>query len=426
MTSGDTPSSLPPSSPTGFAARTVLLGAVLGFGLLCVLGRQAARENHFQNFVRFMRWTAPDTKFYPTVGEMMAIIRAKTKPGQILVVVGGNSVLRGVGQSAAQVWTKVLQDELGDGYSVVNLAFDASGITDGAAVAAEALRKEYPRQIYIANAAPGQPPAPDGTGVYRFVFWEARAKGLLIDDPVRNAAIVASNKNPAVRDPAPSVGPGLQELQIHSYLDHLFYYRDFWTTVTYERFNTVWGAYSPGPTSFLRARKMYTDPGDDRTKVSLADRYIPANLDAEMINVRGCSEFAYGIVDATGFHEQKDPATGQWTLYQPTWTNFTEGIKGAMPAELKKRTLILMSRSSPYYLKKLTPDEQERDTLAYDHAVEMWKAGGYDSMTYGGMDFTDFDYNDRTHLTALGGNKLAHAVSAKVRDMSAKLGYLSP
>ena len=74
----------------------------------------------------------------------------------------------------------------------------------------------------------------------------------------------------------------------------------------------------------------------------------------------------------------------------------------------------------------MTPDEQERDTLAYDHAVEMWKAGGYDSMTYGGMDFTDFDYNDRTHLTALGGNKLAHAVSAKVRDMSAKLGYLSP
>lgn len=409
---------------SGLAARTVLLGAVIGFGGLCVLGRRAAHEDYFPGFVRFMRWTAPDTKFYPTVGEMMSIVRTKAKPSQVLVIVGGNSVLRGVGQPPDKVWTKTLQANLGPGYAVVNLAFNGSGVTDGAAVAAEALRQEYPRQIYIANAAPTLPPAPDGTGVYRFVFWEAQAKGLLIDDPARNAAIVLSNKNPQVKNPPAGGGEGLQELRTREWLDHLFYFQDFWNKVAFVHFNSVWGAYSPGLKEFLRPRHSYADPEPDRTTFSLADRYIPANLDAEMINVIGCSQYAYGVVDATGFHEQKD-ASGQWTLYAPSWDQFSAGIKGAMPPELKKRTLILMSRSSPYYIQKLKPDEQERDNLAYLHAVEMWKAGGYDSIDYG-KDFTVDDYGDRTHLAPSGGFKLAALVADKIREMSRNLGYVSP
>lgn len=408
---------------SGLAARTLLLGVVVGFGALCVLGRRAAREDYFPGFVRFMRWTAPDTKFYPTVGEMMSIVRTQAKPSQVLVIVGGNSILRGVGQPADKIWTKTLQENLGPGYAVVNLAFNGSGITDGGAVAAEALRKEYPRQIYIANAAPTQPPAPDGTGVYRFVFWEARAKGLLIDDPARNAAIVVSNQNPVVRNPPPEGGQGLQELRAREWLDHLFYFQDFWNRVTYEHFNLVWGSYSPGPTAFLAARKTYPDPEPDRAAYKLSDRYAP-NSDAEMIIVIGDSQYAYGVVDATGFHEQKD-ASGKWALYAPTWDQFSAGIKGVMPQELKKRTLILMSRSSPYYVRKLTPDQQERDDLAYLHAVEEWKAGGYDSIDYG-KDFTADDYGDRTHLTWRGGDKLAALVADKVREMSRNLGYLSP
>ena len=410
---------------SGLASRTVLLGVVVGFGALCVLGRRAAHEDYFKGFVRFMRWTAPDTKFYPTVDNMMSIVRTKTRPGQILVIVGGNSIMRGVGQTAGQIWTKALQENLGSGYAVVNLAFDGSGITDGAAVAAEALRQEYPRQIYIANAAPTQSPAPDGTGVYRFVFWEAWAKGLLIDDPVRNAAIIESNKNPVVMNPPPGGGESLNELRTRERLDRLFYFHDFWNKVAYERFNTVWGNYSLGLTPFLRPRKTYLDPAEDRMNTTLAERYIPANLQAELVNVRGCSQYAYGLVDATGFHETKD-ANGQWLLYEPSWINFSAGIKGAIPDPLKKRTLILMSRNSPYYLARLTRDEQERDDLAYLHAVEMWKAGGYDSIAYGGKEFTELDYNDRTHLVASGGVKLAKLVADKVRDMSKNLGYLPP
>ena len=58
-------------------------------------------------------------------------------------------------------------------------------LADAASVAAEALAKEFPRQIYIANAAPTQAPTPGGSLVYRWVYWDAYYKGLLIDDPAR-------------------------------------------------------------------------------------------------------------------------------------------------------------------------------------------------------------------------------------------------
>jgi hypothetical protein len=407
---------------SGLAARTVLIGAVAGFAGVCLLGRQAANENHLSHFLRFTQWDSPETKYYPTVGEMMSFIRAKAKPGQILVIVGGNSILRGVGQVPGRIWTQVLQDKLGPDYFVVNFAFDSSGITDGAAVVAEALRDEYPRQIYIANAAPAQAPAPDGSGVYRFIFWEAWYKGLLIDDPVRNAAIVQSNKIPTIENPA--IGAGLRELRAREWLDRFFYFQDFWNLITYKYFNTVWGFYMPGPTQFLRARKTYPDPEPDSASFPMDARYIPANLEVELINVRGCSQYTFMSYDASGQPQMRKDPSGKWVVYQPLWDQFSAGIKGAMPEALKKRTLVLMSHSSPYYVRLLTPDERERDALAYSHAVEMWKAGGYDSIEYG-QNYTVDDFGDRTHLTWTGGAKLAPLVADKVREMSKNLGYLA-
>ena len=402
---------------------TVLLGVLAGFGGMCALGRLASTQSDFKHFERLIPWTSPETKYYPTVGEMMSLVRARMKPGQVLVIVGGNSVLRGAGQPPGRIWTQSLQQDLGPGYCVVNLAFDGSGITDAAAVVAEALRHEYPRQIYLANAAPTQPPAPDGTGVYRFVYWEAYYKGLLIDDPVRAAAVVESNRNPDIANPVG--GTGLRELRLREWLDHWFYFQDLWNRFTYLECNTVWGFYMPGTVEFLQARRYYRDLEPDRTTFPLSIRYPEAGLAAEMINVRGCSEFAYMSFSAAGRPQTQKDSAGHWPLYVPVWDQFQAGIRVAMPEELKKRTLILLSRSSPFYFRLLTPDEQERDDLTYRHSAEQWKAGGYEAMDYG-RDFTIDDYGDRTHLTSPGGVKLALLVAPKVQAMAQSLGYLSP
>lgn len=394
---------------SSFAPKTMILGVVAGFATLCVLGRHVAWEEYHKDFVRFTRWTGPESKYYPTIDEMCGIVRSKIRPGQILVVVGGNSVLRGVGQLPDKIWTKYLQANLGAGYCVVNLAFNASGLTDCAAVAAEVLRQEFPRQIYMANAAPTQWPIPDGTNEYRFVFWEAYHKGLLIDYPERLAVIKSFHDLPPPRYP---YGNGMPELHLREQLDRWFYFQNFWNGVTFEKINTVWGAYMPGLTRFLQPRRSYPDPEPDSFTFPIASRYPEANLEVEMVIVRGCSIYAYN----------KD-AAGKWQLYAPIWDLFDLNTKASFPPELLKRTLILMSRNSPYYIRRLPPDEQERNDLTYKYAVKKWQETGCDALDYGG-DFTVDDYHDRTHLTWHGGRKLAGLVAGKVRAMSQNLGYL--
>ena len=398
------------------APRSILLGTFIGFAAFCLLGRQAARTDEHKNFVRLTRYTSPETLYYPTVNELMSIVRARTKPGQILVIVGGNSVLRGVGQPADKIWTKRLQAELGAGYAVFNFAFNGSSITDGAAVVAEALRNEFPKQIYMANTAPTHGVNPEGSLVYRFLFWDAWSKGYLDKtDAKRNTKISDTHANRAYH-----FQDGFAELTIRDWFDRWFYFQDFWNDVSLTRFSTVWGAYMPGPLLFSQARNSFKDPEPDflnPVAIPFAARYRPDTIAIELLNVRGCSWDA--------FEREKTP-DGKWKIYEPAWQNFHEEVAASFPQALKKRTLVLMSHSSPYYVNKLTPDEIERDGLAYTLAVKEWEKAGYASMEYGKDFHATQDYGDRTHLTWKGGEKLAVLVAAKVRDMSKELGYLDP
>jgi hypothetical protein len=399
-----------------FAPRTMVLGILLGFGAMGWLGRWAAHENYHGDFVRFTPWTAPDTQYYPTINELLTIVRKQATPHQILVIIGGNSILVGVGQPPVHLWTKRLQAELGDGYCVVNFAFRGALPTDGGAVAAEALRQEFPRQIYVANAAPTQEIPAAGSRVYRFMFWDAYYKGLLIDDPIRAAAIKASVTTEGA-DAAE-----LRELRIREGFDRLFYFQDLWNFVAYTRFSTVWDSYFPGvrgfsaPLQFTEPRKNFPDPEPDYLTVSVSARFPSTRNQFELQTVRDFSRLAY--------EPEKGP-DGQWQPKPAVWDKFRSEIAAAFPPDLKRRTLILTGHPSPNYIQRLTVSERERDAFFYAQAAREWEKDGYAALEFGG-DFTIDDYGDRTHLTWHGGNKLAGMVAAKVRALSKDLGYLAP
>jgi hypothetical protein len=137
-----------------------LAGIAVAMALLAVAGQRSAEKNFHPNFTRFHRDLAPDTRYYPTVREMMAIAREKAAGGKILVIVGGNSILYGVGQPAGRVWTERLQRELGPAYAVVNFAMRGAGVTDFAAVVAEALRTEFPARSTWPTLRRFNPPFP--------------------------------------------------------------------------------------------------------------------------------------------------------------------------------------------------------------------------------------------------------------------------
>lgn len=381
-------------------------GVAVALTLLAVAGRRSAERGFHQSFTRFHRELAPDTRYYPTVREMMAIAREKAAGGKILVIVGGNSILYGVGQPAGQVWTERLQRELGPRFAVVNFAMRGAGVTDFAAVVAEALRNEFPRQIYLANASPTQPSFPDGTVVYRWVFWDAFAKGLLIDDLPRTKAIA---ENYRIR---PYTIENLPEQRVRMTLDAVLNFGDLWNEISFSRANTIWTAERPAGLDSFAPRKIYEDKEPDILTFPEADR-LPkgARFADELGHARDVSLLAF----------TKGPG-GEWAPYQPVWDDLAKSIGAAIPASLRSRTLIVLTRNSPYYLNHLSAAELKREDLAHGLSVQVWQRAGYEAFDCG-RGYAVEDYGDRIHLSSKGGNKLALQLAGEVRRIAKKLNY---
>ncbi len=105
---------------------------------------------------------------------VQSLLRETVRPDQIVVVVAGNSVMLGSGQSTEGVWTRHLQAELGDKFKVVNLALPGLAPTEFGTVAAEMFFKDgHTRMIVLTSvwvdplSAIGEP---DGRPILRVVL----------------------------------------------------------------------------------------------------------------------------------------------------------------------------------------------------------------------------------------------------------------
>lgn len=396
-----------PLRPPGyFRAVPFLIGLGLGLVLLAGLGRMTAWRTHHRDFERYFPAISPEGSYHPTVDEMCAVVRARCRPDQILVVIGGNSIFNGVGQPAEKLWTRELQRQLGDRYAVVNLALRGAYSTDGGAVIAEVLRREFPRQIYVANTGPFSLPDPIGSETYRSLFWEAHYRGLLVSHSLRNAAIDQRWKRPSGWSELFTAGGAALS-------DRALRFRDLWNRVGFEKVFTAYSVYTPGwpEAMWPRSRLKDTEPDFEDFPFTSPMRFGPAKTEAEMNIVRGFTLSAYEPV-----------AGGGWCLRPGVREELVAAARASFPGDLRARTLIVLSRNSPFYLRQLDAAEVLREDLGYRDSLEAWRVAGCAAMEYG-RDFQETDYGDRTHLSVTGGRKLAVLVSEKIRTMAAHLGY---
>lgn len=388
-----------------FRPRWFLIGLVVGLGMMAWLGRRAAASDYHPNFTRFFPPISPEASYYPTVDEMCAIVRARCRPDQVLVIVGGNSVLLGVWQPAPVMWTRKLQEILGDRYCVINFALRGATPTDGGAVIAEVLRDEFPRQIYIANEKALTGIFPMGNETYRPLFWQAYFGGRLLSYEHRNARVqeyVVHRDHWAL---VPEIVGG-------ALLDRGLRFNDFWNRVAFEHLNTVALHYAPAPPAMFSPRKIYGDQEPDGTSTTLEERYMLSAREAEMRILRGTTERFYERAEDNG-----------WRLKAGTKWNLDRYFGEAFPVQLRPRTLLLIGRDSVFYRRQLPSDELARDEQAIHETVALLRANGYVASDYG-ADFTETDYGDRTHLSPMGGEKLANQVAQEITRMVEKLGYL--
>ena len=395
-------------APRWFRPRSFLFGLGAGLAALSALGWRVSHLDYHPHFVRFCPEISPEGSYYPTIAEMSAIVRARCRPGQVLIIVGGNSIFQGVGQPAAELWSRRVQELLGTQYCVVNLAFRGAYASDGGAVVAEVLRNEFPRQIYVANVGSMNCMDPTGSDPYRFLFWEAYFKGLLVPFAPRTDYIQRRFYRRWT-----SLAP-MVDVAGKAWLDRGLHFEDLWNYVAVDWCNTVPSIFHPDLPAAFAPRGRFADDERDARDIPFEERYQPAEFALEMQIVRGGTEPYY----------RRGP-DGRWVLSAQTQDYFDYMDRAAMPEQLRERTLIVVSQNSPYYVDRLTPAERMREEVGYGDSVTSWRDAGYEAMTYPAGLSVD-DYADRTHLTVTGGEKLAASVVAEVRRMAGRLGYLEP
>lgn len=385
--------------PLGFLA-----GLALGLIACSFWARGVSSRGYHETFTRFHMRVSPEAHYYPTIEEMRGIVRARCKPDQILVIVGGNSIFHGVGQPVGKIWTEELQRLLGPRYCVINFALRGALCTEGGAYVAESLRQEFPRQIYVANTSPFMAPEPYGMEPYRYLFWEARTRGLLEDFAPREARV----KNFVAHD---LLFGERFELLGRFWLDRVLRYHDLWNWVGYRCFFTIPNPHTPTAPQATWARSRFKDEEGDFELLPLHERFRAESREAEMRIVRGFSET----------HVARGP-DGNWAVRTGSRLQFAAVAQAAFPDDLKARTLIMLSRNCPLYVEQLSPEEREREEFVYREGVAGWRALGYRSADYG-ADFAPADFGDRTHLSASGGRKLARQVANEIAAMVVQLGY---
>jgi hypothetical protein len=377
-------------------ARALFLGIIGAFAACCLSGYLAGAKNLYMPFARFHRFLNPESCFFPTASQVRAMGRGYFKKDKITVIVGGNSILFGSNQWPANVWSRHLQDALGKRFQVLNLAIPGAYTNEFGAWGAEIIARDYPKLIFITDLGSSTLPSTLDGSRYRYFFWDAYYKGLLPPDPARREAIealIGQRARSDYRAPEQEKGTdntpdGFAELLRRSWLESYLRFQDFWTSVAYKRFSTVWTW--PVEGKFLIARQYLADPEKPR---STFDRRYPPDF----------NQVHMDILRQTLAHTHPE------MLPSLVRAAFTEDLAG--------HSLFLAVRDSPYYVKQLTPEEQTQYRGLFPQLVLALTAAGYHALDIG-ADYSAWDFSDRCHLSEEGGEKLAAEVAPRVREMA--------
>jgi hypothetical protein len=381
---------------------SLFFGIVAGFALMILDGRWAGKQNLFSNYQRNYPLISPEGYFYPSLDNLTELVSHVASKRKILVLVGGNSVLLGVGQRKEQLWTRELQLLLGPDFAVVNLAFRGAYMTDMGAIVAQVLSKKYTRLIYIANEQSPMRLQPSwGSKTYEYLRWQALASGKLRKNTPGPAEAEIAVTNP---------GTGLSsEAALRGYFDYWAHASDQWNYLGYNHVFTVFNFLKYPPERFFEARRNSEDQMWDNPPIP--ERFTFREQSMQILR----SIFESSV--------EKD-AKEEFRIKPAVSEAFVRDAKVAFPAWFKPKTLILLTYDAPYFANQLSEDEHAAYEFAFTQGKSWLQKCGYHSVVIG-PDLTNEDFADRAHLTASGGQKMARDVAPEIRTMAVELGYLS-
>lgn len=381
-----------------FSPITVCVGVIAGFVACCLLGRASSQKNIYKNFLRLHPFLEQETSYYPTASQLVAVARAQCPPsaGKKLVILGGNSVFNGSGQKHGELWSRALQEELGDRYQVVNFSAPGAGLVDNGGVIFECLAREYPQTLFVTNTEPGYYPA-GNRSAYSYLFWDAYYKGLLTNDS-RRAQRLASEKET----------PGSRELKLGRHMNSALYFNDLWTDVSYRYVSTVWTSWLKERS--FRPRRRLPDWYDKRPPVvaeeSEFQQMLPGHLEA----------LRHRNALSTDRYQQN--GVGAWVQTEESLRQDEAQIADLLPEPLPHRSLVVFTPYNPWFLAHLTDAERARVELSFFNGGRLLEKAGYHVLSTFDRGFVPADFGDTVHLSPAGGRRLAHLVAESIRSMA--------
>jgi hypothetical protein len=360
-------------------------GLLSGLIALSVLGATVHNDSLAKGFVRFHSHISLGSGYMPTARELRTIVNYGARRPRVYIIVGGSSVLNGIGQARDRIWTSRLQERLGAEFRVINFAQTGGGPSDFGSVAAEMLLRLGKPVIFIGDGNQSVYSDPLRRTAYRYMLFEAWHRGFLLPWAPRDVAL---------RDAVFDTDQDVRNSALGEWLNAFLNFNDLWNYVTYNFAGSQWN--SMLTTRSFDARLTSVDP-----EVAPKSVYLLYDLSAELEIVKN-------------------------SMSRPTkrMLNDLRITERMTPPELRAVSLVILQLMSPYYLDRLDPSaRQELLNKDLEHAAAL-RAAGFYNVVVPAVDFTEHDYHDRLHLSSEGGEKLANYIAPVVRQMADDLGYL--
>ncbi len=384
------------NTPAKYTALSLIGGIIAGFSIATWQGHLASDYSKPDSFRRFHQRLSPDALFYPTFAMMENLALAHWQPGKTLVIIGGDSVLNGVGQTIDELWSTRLQEMLGNHYHVVNLSLRGSTLSEGAALVAESLTDRGYPVIYVGNISPRLSVEHAPAGLYGYLYWQGRFSGKIPYYPKRIAAIRSW-----MQALSPTQYDIHSERRINGWMEAHFRAQSLWLHIGYRHFFTVFsGLVSDKPWG---ARDLLAD--NERTAQPLSDRFH-ATLEQEMPRVRHLSA-----------NIASRDSDDQWHIGKTERLIAVDGINAAFKPTFRAHMLVILTRAGRFYYDHLTEDEKQRDTNIYRDYAQIWRDQGVTCVEVGGKDFDPIDNIDHVHISGSGGFKMARIVADTIKEM---------
>ncbi len=383
--------------------RIFLLGVIFGFGLCVIFGMKLAHDGYYGAFERVQGPYQIDNHFLLSASQISKVIRSGCDTENVLVLIGGSSIMNGVGQPIRYLWSKKLKENLGDGYCVYNLAGPAGALNGFASTTMDILGAEYKEVFLVSDMSEGVVHyPPDGVMSQKHYFWDAYYKNMLSTDLMNyvseKKALFQGNRKKL----SESARNDLEKIELSMLLDGLFYYNDLWTYIDYNYFTSYYtqnaGAWQWTP------RKIWPDYDfevDFEVLKSLTHYTQPVDSEAFKATLSKYSNLSAYYDDSSGGEE----------VSSRYLSKLARQIEDNYLTRVSSNIILAYIGVSPYYFDHMAEDVQKGYEDIYKSKAELFESYGYSVVR---PRFEAEDFIDPFHLNTLGGWKLADEVADRI------------